>query len=1028
MLLDFVRPVYVYEVGFFKILARGGMLAGLCGLLLNIAYSDENPTSFVYLTFAGLIFANKLRLRPNSIFQREIIQPENATALEVKIRDNEELFTTGYVGRVFYLLFAVVMTIIFGCSLAYSKLQNESDIYPFFQIKPEETKTKNLLVVLILSWAVCVGELFCGRSYHWSELSVYEHCNIQTLNTVIDYAMIYLIFTFSNQLKFSIFSLIFFFFVLATITAFLFSLLRGDKAARLSFDGYINFLKWLTFAGVVVIYSKKSYKKFIDLLSQTWISNSSFRDQYLKDLIDQFIDKEENFDRILILFVLSSLRLYFSDIIQITDSIKAVIEKPPVVSEKSYFVSYFAQNILALMHHRGSDIINYNGSYKLSYFHQLEKVESVKTKFISIFSKVKIKLTFWQKYLIASKKFLQGIISIAMNIITNHTLIIFQIVLAYIIIKNTQYMLIMILPIIWCMLSFVSFGPVFATSMTVFFLYIPSVVALLHLLASNILCRKNGVIYRILGLDGYCNFVSTYPIFSENSSVPSEDQKTQLFVLLILTIVYLLLLIEQKKNLKLVVTSNLINRIGQMAVAVKSKLYEDLTMLVRFIVSELFSNFYYICLVFLFLGIIQTISIFNLIFIGFFFYFILNADKAKKYWLLLLLYLQFLLIIRFLYSLKIFTFSLDRETSAMIGFYFGIGTPTEEKSAMWSYWTVLVAISIQYQLFHTKLAQQYRYVDLKFKSAWLEHMRHMGVELRNSINMIYLNSIIWLFHFALVLILVYSERTIFNVILMIMEGIFFAIHLHASRQASTLELRRKVNKYWTMLIITILVFAFLFYIFLFCKYTVIRRLVTGLFGLDPNQTESSSTLLNPRVASEFTMLYLLKQRTLQIEEKSFIRENLKVLLAFLSFFKIFHEKKSIETDEVKQQEQADELKEIVEGDDTITGDDTSALISMGKREQIVKPRAKQQKTTSGEDENRFTKVRETLDQIIVYMSHLMKSIILFVIIVWNLEGPNIFKIIILFAMLVTFYRYLSSTTTLMVKSRLIEVLEKSRIY
>jgi len=1023
MLLDYVRPVGVYEVGFTGLLSRGLMLSGLCAFLLYIAYYDENPTSFVYLTFGGLIFATKLRLSPSKTFEKAKMTPKDIEDLEIKVRDNEELYTTGYADRIMYLIFVLVVALIFGCSLAYSKLDNESDIYPFFQFKPEETKTKNLIIVFGLSLAIFCFECYFGNSYHWNELILYETFKVNTLITIIDYVMIYLILTFSNQLKFSIFSLIFFIFVLATITAFIFSLLSGSKNSSVRFNRYIVFLKWLTFAGMVVIYSKKSYKKFIELVSQT------VKDDFIKDLMDQFIDKEENFDRILILFVLSSLRLFFSEVVHAIDSIKEVIHSKPDIDSKSYFVTYFIQNILGVMHHRGSDIINYNGTFLLDYFYELEQSEAVEKKLHAVFSKVKMKITLLQKYILFAKKILQGIIAVTLDIIKTHTVVIFQIILAYLIIKNNESMMLMIMPIIWCMLSFVAFGPIFATTSTIIFLYVPAAVAILHLLSSNILCKKNGVIYKLLRLEGYCNFMGSYPILSDNINGSPEDEKTKLFILLVLTIIYTILLIEKKKKIKLVVSSVLVSKMSQMAVQVKSDLYQDMVLLLRFIVSETFSNFYYICLIFLFLGIIQTISIFNLIFIGFFFYFILNSDQAKKYWLFLLLYLQFLLIIRFLYSLKIFTFSLDRETSAMIGFFFGTGTPANEQTAMWSYWLVLIAISIQYQLFHTKLAQEYKDVELKFKTTWMEQLRQMGVEIKTSIHAIYLNTIIWIFHFTLFLILIYSERTIFNVILIIMEGVFFAIHLNTSRKAATIERRKLVNQFWMVIVITILLFAFLFYIFLFCKYTVIRRFITGIIGLDPNQTQKSWSVLNPRVASEFPMLYLLKERSLQIEEKSFIRENLKVLIAFVCFFKIFHEKKSIEEDIKADEEEKEELKAAAaSGNYTTAPDDSAALLNNSNLSPEVTKEAKSgpKPRRKESEEFKFNKLKATLDQILVYLSHLMKSVILFLIMIWNLEGPNVFKIIILFAILATFFRYLSSTTSLMIKSRLLEVLEKSK--
>ena len=133
MLLDSVRPIDIYDVGYLKILMRGILLACLQVLLLYISYTDENPTSFVYLLFAGLIFASKMRLRASDWFEpKDYSSAEKTLELEDNIRDNKVLFSVGVMGRVFYLIFAIVVTIIFGCSVAYNRIQNENDAYPFF--------------------------------------------------------------------------------------------------------------------------------------------------------------------------------------------------------------------------------------------------------------------------------------------------------------------------------------------------------------------------------------------------------------------------------------------------------------------------------------------------------------------------------------------------------------------------------------------------------------------------------------------------------------------------------------------------------------------------------------------------------------------------------------------------------------------------------------------------------------------------------------------------------------------------------
>lgn len=1069
MLLEYIRPLNIYDVGYYKLLLRGFLVVSLELLLLYIAYHDESPTSFVYFAFGGFIFAGKMRLRANKMFDKEATNLEQREELEIKIRDNMELFRVGIVGRIFYILFALVMTIIFVCSVFYTRLQNDNDVYPFIQLKPEEHKTKYLLLVLGLSWAVVLLDFTCGRSYHWSELMVYEKFYIKYLQIIIEFALVYLIFTFSKQVKFSIFSLIFFFFVLLTITVFLISLLRENNT-NISFGRYISFLKWLTLSGMIVIYSKKSYKKFIELFGKqqtgpTTNSNNSF----IKDLIDQFIDKEENFDRILTIFILSTLRQFFADVSSTIDGIRSIIDKKQDITENSHFINYFASNILLLMNKRGSDILNYNGSYKLEYFKMLKIVPEVGKKFDSIFSKVKLKLSTTEKYILLAKRVTQTLLGISLKILKDHMVIIFQLLLNYMIISNDQYMMLMIMPIIWCMLSFVAFNPGFAVTISIVFLYIPNSLAILQVMASSILCKTNGVIYNWLKLQHYCTFMNKYPILNDTrkaESVSNETEKDKLFTMLTITIFYVILLIEKKKN-QTMITSNLYDKLDLItgSTETRSNPYEDVKTLLKFIVSKIFSNFFYICLIFLFMGIIQTISFFNFLFIVFFFYFILNAQKAKQYWIFLLLYLQFLLVTRYLYSLKFFTFNLDRETSAMIGLYFGTGNPAEERRALISYWLVLISISVQYQLFYTKLALEFRRVELVFNSTILERAKLISIEVLVGLRLVYMNTILWFFHFFLVLILIYSERTIFNVILMIMELVFFFYHLRLSKPPMSLSSRRKLNKFWQIMVFAILLFSFFFYIFLFCKYTVTKRIIGKIMDLeeDPSQTIEDSGILKKSVRDEFTMIYLIRQKELHIEEKSFIRENLKIMLAFVSFFKIMLDRAAIKNEseinavnvegqDTVENKNALELlekkrKREQEGDDSDEDEeeDDEDHFDMGELEDTLRGQTNLN-NMSGSDRGdecignlevkgkqkiklafKLTDIVQIFDRLLVYLSHVWKSAILIHITVWTREGPNLLKLIILITVLITFYRYIRAATSLMSESRLFEIIEKSKI-
>lgn len=55
--------------------------------------------------------------------------------------------------------------------------------------------------------------------------------------------------------------------------------------------------------------------------------------------------------------------------------------------------------------------------------------------------------------------------------------------------------------------------------------------------------------------------------------------------------------------------------------------------------------------------------------------------------------------------------------------------------------------------------------------------------------MVYISGLLWLFHFCLVLVLISSKKTVFNVVLMTLELFFFIVHLRINVTA-----RRKHNK------------------------------------------------------------------------------------------------------------------------------------------------------------------------------------------------------------------------------------------
>lgn len=109
-----------------------------------------------------------------------------------------------------------------------------------------------------------------------------------------------------------------------------------------------------------------------------------------------------------------------------------------------------------------------------------------------------------------------------------------------------------------------------------------------------------------------------------------------MFTLMICSILYIILVIEKKR--KFGRFTELVNSMDKFE-KIKSDLYEDLVMLVKFSINQIFSNFFYICLVVLMYNVIVTISLLNFVFMMFFFVFLTNSSKAKKYWIILLLYM-----------------------------------------------------------------------------------------------------------------------------------------------------------------------------------------------------------------------------------------------------------------------------------------------------------------------------------------------------------------------------------------------------
>lgn len=129
------------------------------------------------------------------------------------------------------------------------------------------------------------------------------------------------------------------------------------------------------------------------------------------------------------------------------------------------------------------------------------------------------------------------------------------------------------------MLSFVTFNPNFETSNGIIFLFIPTAVSLLRLIANETMCDEKLV--NILQVEGVCEFFKGKPIFSNNETEASEEL-SGLFTLLFLSTIYIILVIEKKKKFKQI--TNILKSIDNKE-KVNSQLYDDLVTLVRFTIS-----------------------------------------------------------------------------------------------------------------------------------------------------------------------------------------------------------------------------------------------------------------------------------------------------------------------------------------------------------------------------------------------------------------------------------------------------------
>lgn len=955
MLLDLIRPIDLTDVGYHKLLIRGGLLVLIEAMILYVVYQEENPTSFVYMAFGGFIFASKLRLRPSRQIEAAKMTAEEKRDLQTAVRDNKVILKAGVSGRTFYFLFAVTTTVIFVCSLLYDRLSPDSDVYPVFQIKPEESKTKFLLMMLVLSWGVLLGDWTCGREYHWNELMVYQKLDIKKFQIACDYTLMYLIFSFSQQIKMSIFSLIFFFFVLVTISVFLFSLWRDTKKG-VSFDRYISFLKWLTLSGMIVIYTKKSYQKFIEIFGKHSDTNSIGKD--LKDLIDQFIDKEENFDRILVIFILSSLRQYFADIGNMIKNIKGILDDKQTIEAESLFVTFFSENILLLMDKRGGDMLRYDRRYRFAYMYQFERIESIRLRFSKIFEYVIVKSSFFEGYLLAVTRLFRSAAGIVLSIMKTNLLMILQLALSYIVIMQVQYSMIMILPIVWCMLSMIASDEAFACNIAVLFLYIPTCFNILQTVGSTILCNSNGVLYKRLKMEAYCYFMTTYPVLSDSKDLVAmvDKERERLFYMLTCTIVFVILQIERKNKIQYV-SAPLIDTMKLIATDFNNALYDDLKILYKFALSKVFSNFYYVCLLYMILTIIRSISFFNFICIVFFFYFILNSTHAKRFWIYLLLYLQFLLIVRFLHSLKIYTFNLDRETLAMIGLFFGTGDPATERDYTVKYWIVLILVSVQYLLFFTKIAQEYEKVELELKSSLCRKIQAYLNVVVDSLRGVYEGYMVYIYHMVFTYIIISSEFTCMNVLLLILEMVLFINHMRVRDE-------KKVYRLWYAMCMVTLLFSIIFYIVLFMRYTCLKPFVSDMIN-----TDHRSTLINEKTYTEMTMAYLFKQQRLEIDEEMFMRENMKILLSFISLYYINNQ-----------------------------SDSPSSIPAASSNPWLTK------------------------------LGHIYKAVILLIITFMTLNNISMLKIIFMVAILYVFYHYIKLSSRVINQSSVMKVLYLKILY
>lgn len=155
--------------------------------------------------------------------------------------------------------------------------------------------------------------------------------------------------------------------------------MMNNKNKEVSLASYINFLKWLSMMGMIMIYFKQVFLRdtnTVKLIIRCLFFGIITDDKQLEfplAVIEGFIDKDEDQFRVLMIFICSTLHLFLSRIIEMEHEIKNFLEEKPKIERHSYFVQYFSRHLFNIIEKKVADLVDYKRDFKFKYMEKLNE-------------------------------------------------------------------------------------------------------------------------------------------------------------------------------------------------------------------------------------------------------------------------------------------------------------------------------------------------------------------------------------------------------------------------------------------------------------------------------------------------------------------------------------------------------------------------------------------------------------------------------------------------------------------------------